>query len=77
MEVVLQKGVMMIELKECLIRIIDRAEQNAKQGQLTHQDDFDLNDCMKQIKRNLLEIQWEWEAGPQLSNTQEWKFTRR
>ena len=62
MEVVLQKGVMMfeefIELKQCLIRIIDRAEQNAKQGQLNHQDDFDLNDCLKQIKRQLLEIQW-------------------
>ena len=81
MEIVLQKGVMMFEefteLKQCLIRIIDRAEQNAKQGQLTHQDDFDLNDCLKQIKRQLLEIQWKWEAGPQLSNTKHMKFTRR
>ena len=62
MEVVLRKGVMMfeefIELKQCLVRIIDRAEQNAKQGQFSHQDDFDLNDCLKQIKRQLLEIQW-------------------
>ena len=62
MEVVLRKGVMMfeefIELKQCLVRIIDRAEQNAKRGELSHQDDFDLNDCLKQIKRQLLEIQW-------------------
>ena len=62
MEVVLRKGVMMfeefIELKQCLVRIIDRAEQNAKEGQLSSQDEFDLNDCLKQIKRQLLEIQW-------------------
>ena len=47
-----------IELKQCLIRILDRAEQNAKRGELSSQDDFDLNDCLKQIKRQLLEIQW-------------------
>ena len=62
MEVVLRKGVMMfqefIELKQCLVRILDRAEQNAKEGQLSSQDEFDLNDCLKQIKRQLLEIQW-------------------
>ena len=62
MEVVLRKGVMMfeefIELKQCLIRILDRAEQNAKRGEFSRQDDFDLNDCLKQIKRQLLEIQW-------------------
>ena len=54
----------MLELKECLIRILDRAEQNAKQGQLGNQDDFDLSDCLKQIKRELLELQWKWEASP-------------
>ena len=48
----------MLELKECLIRILDRAEGNAKQGQLSNQDEFDLNDCLKQIKRELLELQW-------------------
>jgi len=48
----------MLELKQCLIRILDRAEQNAKQGQVGNQDEFDLNDCLKQIKRELLELQW-------------------
>ena len=48
----------MLELKQCLIRILDRAEQNAKQGELSSQDEFDLNDCLKQIKRELLELQW-------------------
>ena len=47
-----------LELKQCLIRILDRAEQNANQGELSRQDEFDLNDCLKQIKRKLLEIQW-------------------
>ena len=46
------------DLKQCLIRIIDRAEQNANQGELNNQDEFDLNDCLKQIKRELKEIQW-------------------
>ena len=58
MEIVLQKGNIMLELKQCLIRILDRAEQNAKQGQVGNQDEFDLNDCLKQIKRELLELQW-------------------
>ena len=58
MEIILQKGNIMLELKQCLIRILDRAEQNAKQGQLNNQDEFDLNDCLKQIKRELKEIQW-------------------
>ena len=48
----------MLELKQCLIRILDRAEKNAKEGQLNSQDEFDLNDCLKQIKRELKEIQW-------------------
>ena len=48
----------MLELKQCLVRILDRAEQNANQGELNHQDEFDLNDCLKQIKRELKEIQW-------------------
>ena len=46
----------MLELKQCLIRILDRAEQNANQGELNNQDEFDLNDCLKQIKRELKEI---------------------
>ena len=58
MEIILQKGNIMLELKQCLIRILDRAEQNAKKGQLNNQDEFDLNDCLKQIKRELKEIQW-------------------
>ena len=60
MEIVLQKGNIMLELKQCLIRILDRAEQNAKKGSwLEFQaDEFDLNDCLKQIKRELLEIHW-------------------
>ena len=74
MEVVLRKGVMMfeefIELKQCLIRILDRAEQNAKQGQLSSQDDFDLNDCLKQIKRQLLEIQWSNNRRSRVSPTE-------
>ena len=48
----------MLELKQCLVRILDRAEKNAKEGQLNSQDEFDLNDCLKQIKRELKEIQW-------------------
>ena len=48
----------MLELKQCFIRILDRAEQNAKQGQHGIQNVFDLNDCLKQIKRELLELQW-------------------
>ena len=48
----------MLELKQCFIRILDRAEQNAKEGQHSSQDEFDLNDCLKQIQRKLLEIQW-------------------
>ena len=48
----------MLELKQCLVRILDRAEKNAKEGQLNSQDEFDLNDCLKQIKRELKETQW-------------------
>jgi len=48
----------MLELKQCFIRILDRAEQNAKQGKFCSQTDFDLHDCLKQIKRELLELQW-------------------
>ena len=47
-----------IELKQCFIRILDSAEQNAKQGKFCSQTDFDLHDCLKQIKRELLELQW-------------------
>ena len=74
MEVVLRKGVMMfeefIELKQCLVRIIDRAEQNAKRGEFSRQDDFDLNDCLKQIKRQLLEIQWSNNRQSRISPTE-------
>ena len=74
MEVVLRKGVMMfqefIELKQCLIRILDRAEQNAKRGEFSRQDDFDLNDCLKQIKRQLLEIQWSNNRQSRISPTE-------
>ena len=48
----------MLELKQCLVRILDRAEKNAKEGQLNSHDEFDLNDCLKQIKRELKEFQW-------------------
>ena len=34
------------DLKQCLVRIIDRAEQNANQGELNNQDEFDLNDLL-------------------------------
>jgi hypothetical protein len=49
-----------IELKQCLVRIIDRAEKNAKEGSWLElqADEFDLNDCLKQIKRQLLEMHW-------------------
>jgi len=74
MEVVLRKGVMMfeefIELKQCLVRIIDRAEQNAKRGEFSRQDDFDLNDCLKQIKRQLLELQWSNNRQSRISPTE-------
>ena len=70
MEIVLQKGNIMLELKQCLIRILDRAEQNAKQGQLSLQDSFDLNDCLKQIKRQLLEIQWSNNRRSRVSPTE-------
>ena len=59
-----------IELKQCLVRIIDRAEQNAKEGQLSSQDEFDLNDCLKQIKRQLLEIQWSNNRQSRISPTE-------
>ena len=52
----------MLELKQCLIRILDRAEKNAKEGQLSSQDEFDLNDCLKQIKRELKETQWNFNS---------------
>ena len=72
MEIVLQKGNIMLELKQCLIRILDRAEQNAKQGSwLEFQaDEFDLNDCLKQIKRQLLEIQWSNNRRSRVSPTE-------
>ena len=60
----------MLELKECLIRILDRAEGNAKQGQLGNQDEFDLNDCLKQIKRKLLELQWSNNRQSRISPTE-------
>jgi len=60
----------MLELKQCLIRILDRAEQNAKQGQLGNQDEFDLNDCLKQIKRELLELQWSNNRRSRVSPTE-------
>ena len=60
----------MLELKECLIRILDRAEQNAKKGELSRQDEFDLNDCLKQIKRKLLEIQWSNNRRSRISPTE-------
>jgi len=59
-----------IELKQCLVRIIDRAEQNAKRGEFSRQDDFDLNDCLKQIKRQLLEIQWSNNRQSRISPTE-------
>ena len=59
-----------IELKQCLIRILDRAEQNAKRGEFSRQDDFDLNDCLKQIKRQLLEIQWSNNRQSRISPTE-------
>jgi predicted nucleotide-binding protein (sugar kinase/HSP70/actin superfamily) len=72
MEIVLQKGNIMLELKQCLIRILDRAEQNAKQGSwLEFQaDEFDLNDCLKQIKRELLEIHWSNDRRSRVSSTE-------
>ena len=72
MEIVLQKGNIMLELKQCLIRILDRAEQNAKQGSwLEFQaDEFDLNDCLKQIKRELLEIHWSNDRRSRVSPTE-------
>ena len=62
----------MLELKQCLIRILDRAEQNAKQGSwLEFQaDEFDLNDCLKQIKRELLEIHWSNDRRSRVSPTE-------
>ena len=62
----------MLELKQCLIRILDRAEQNAKKGSwLEFQaDEFDLNDCLKQIKRKLLEIQWSTNRRSRVSPTE-------
>ena len=56
----------MLELKQCLIRILDRAEQNAKEGSWLElqADEFDLNDCMKQIKRQLLEMHWSNTSKP-------------
>jgi len=72
MEIVLQKGNIMLELKQCLIRILDRAEQNAKKGSwLEFQaDEFDLNDCLKQIKRELLEIHWSNDRRSRISPTE-------
>ena len=72
MEIVLQKGNIMLELKQCLIRILDRAEQNAKKGSwLEFQaDEFDLNDCLKQIKRELLEIHWSNDRRSRVSPTE-------
>ena len=62
----------MLELKQCLIRILDRAEQNAKKGSwLEFQaDEFDLNDCLKQIKRELLEIHWSNDRRSRVSPTE-------
>ena len=60
----------MLELKQCLVRILDRAEQNANQGQLILQDSFDLNDCLKQIKRELLEIHWSNDRRSRVSPTE-------
>ena len=48
----------MKDLRECLSRVLDRAEKNVAQGNWSQQDDFDINDCVKQIKRKLLETQW-------------------
>ena len=61
-----------LELKQCLIRILDRAEQNAKKGSwLEFQaDEFDLNDCLKQIKRELLEIHWSNDRRSRVSPTE-------
>ena len=70
MEIVLQKGNIMLELKQCLIRILDRAEQNAKKGELSSEDEFNLNDCLKQIKRELLEIQWSNNRQSRVSPTE-------
>ena len=60
----------MLELKQCLVRILDRAEKNAKEGQLNSQDEFDLNDCLKQIKRELLEIHWSNDRRSRISPTE-------
>ena len=62
----------MLELKECLIRILDRAEQNAKKGSWLElqADEFDLNDCLKQIKRELLEIHWSNDRRSRVSPTE-------
>ena len=60
----------MLELKQCLVRILDRAEKNAKEGQLNSQDEFDLNDCLKQIKRELKETQWSTNRRSRISPTQ-------
>ena len=60
----------MLELKQCLVRILDRAEQNANQGELNNQDEFDLNDCLKQIKRELKETQWSTNRRSRISPTQ-------
>ena len=60
----------MLELKQCFIRILDRAEQNAKRGEFSRQDDFDLSDCLKQIKRELLELQWSNNRRSRVSPTE-------
>ena len=60
----------MLELKQCLVRILDRTEKNAKEGQLNSQDEFDLNDCLKQIKRELKETQWSTNRRSRISPTQ-------
>ena len=54
------------------IRDRDRAEQNAKKGSwLEFQaDEFDLNDCLKQIKRELLEIHWSNDRRSRVSPTE-------
>ena len=69
----------MLELKQCLIRILDRAEQNAKKGSwLEFQaDEFDLNDCLKQIKRELLEIHWSNDRRSRVSPIESKAFFNR
>ena len=66
-----------LELKQCLVRILDRAEKNAKEGQLNSQDEFDLNDCLKQIKRELKETQWSTNRRSRISPIESKPFFNR